>query len=93
MIYLHKLSTFMVIGKVHLVNSDKKYFSVQNDFDDYTVAEYYDEKDVAVNDVLTVGGIIGDVFIKNDTKNNYFQAKVRYLGFSEKQMKKIMELS
>ena len=83
----------MVIGKVNLINSQKNYFSVKVDLDDFIVVEYYDEKDVALDDVLSVGGVIGDAFIKNDTKNNYFQAKVRFIGFTEKQMKKIMELS
>ena len=80
----------MILGKILSINSEKKLFSVKLDDDDFTIVEYYDDNDISQDDLILAGNIVGDAFIKNETKDKYFQAKIRCLGFTEKKMQKMM---
>ena len=82
----------MVLGRIKLINTEKNMFCVMLEEDNYTIVEYYDDNDISENDLILAGNILGDVFIKNETSNKDFQAKVRYIGFTENKMKKIMDL-
>ena len=80
----------MNVGKITAIYSIKKLFTFKFE-DEYVIAEYYNDKDISVNDMIMTGNILGDVFIKNETTGAYFQAKIRYIGINEKKMKKILE--
>ena len=82
----------MISGKITRINNVKNLFCIEIDEDKFVIVEYYDENDFSLNDLLVANKTLGDVFIQNETKNKFFQAKIRYLGYTEKKMKKMMEL-
>ena len=80
----------MILGRIKQINKNKKTFSVKIEEDEFAIIEYYDENDISLNDLLLAGNIPGDVFIKNETTDKFFQGKIIYPVLSEKKMKKIM---
>jgi len=80
----------MILGKIILINTTKKFFCVNLENEEYTIVEYYDDNDISENDLVLARNMLGDAFIKNETTDKYFQGKIRYLGLSEKKMKKII---
>ena len=78
------------LGRITLINKDKRLFCVSIEDDEYIIVEYFDDNDISENDLILARNTLGDAFIKNETTDKYFQGKIRYLGLSESKMKKVI---
>ena len=72
-----------MIGKVDRINKVKSVISIKIDEDIYCIIQYFDLIDLSIDDVLLLDPIVKDVFVKNETKNNYFQATVLVVNCNE----------
>jgi len=75
-----------MIGKVDRINKVKSIISIKLDEDIYCIIQYFDLIDLSIDDVLLLDPIVKDVFVKNETKNNYFQATVLVVNCNENKM-------
>ena len=82
----------MAQGKVITIIQDSSLVCIKHIDDNYTIAQYYETDDIEVNDIIDAERILGDVLVKNKTKDKYVQIKIRYIGLTEKKMKKVLEL-
>ena len=80
----------MTLGKVVSILPEKNLVCIKHIDDTYTIADFYDTEDISENDIIDAERILGDILVKNKTKDRFIQIKIRYLGFNEKKMKKVM---
>jgi len=42
----------MILGRINYIDSTKKLFSVKLEDDEYSIIEYYDDKDISFDDLI-----------------------------------------